>query len=90
MSLVPAAALALLLASLAAIFATERAASRITGPLGWSLFLLLAAGAGWLLRGPVGTGEALAVATVGLMAVVPVCATLLGWRRRQKGPHGRR
>lgn len=84
-----AAALALVLASLAAVSATERAASRLTGPLGWGLALLLAVAAVWLLRHALGMAEAVAVAIAGLMAGIPLLATLAGWRQRRGGSDGR-
>ena len=90
MTLFLAAALALTLASIAAVFATERASSRITGPLGWALTLLLAVVAVLLLRGPLGGPEAVAVATAIPMAAIPAFATLAGWRQRRGGPDDRR
>lgn len=84
-----AAALALVLASLAAVSATERAASRLTGPLGWGLALLLALAAVWLLRQALGPAEAVAVAVAGLMAAIPLLATLVGWHQRRGGSDGR-
>lgn len=85
-----AAALALVLASVAAVFATERAGSRITGPLGWALTLLLATAAVLLLRRPLGAPEAVAVATVIPMAAIPAFATIMGWRQRRGGSDARR
>lgn len=81
--------LALLLASGAALCATERAATRITGARGWFLFLLLTLGATLLLQKQVGDMEAWAIATVVLMTTLPCMAALLGWQRRQEARHGR-
>lgn len=85
-----AAALALTLASLAAVLATERAASRITGRRGWCLALLLSGLAIFLLSRPHAGPEAVAMATAGLMATVPLIATLTSWRQRRSDLHGRR
>ncbi|GAB2482582.1 hypothetical protein GCM10027082_36690 [Comamonas humi] len=85
-----AAALALTLASLVAVLATERAASRITGPRGWCLALLLIGLAIFLLLRPQAGPEAVAMATVGLMAAIPLIATLVGWRQRREASDGRR
>lgn len=85
-----AAVLALVLASLVAVHATERAASHLTGPLGWGLVFLLTLAAVWLLRHSLGMAEAVAAAVTGLMALLPVAATLAGWRQRQGGSDGRR
>lgn len=90
MTLYLSAALALLLASLAAVLATERAQTRITGPLGWALTLLLATAAALLLHGPLGGPEAVAVAIAIPMAAIPAFATLAGWHQRRGGTDGRR
>lgn len=79
------AALALTLASLAAVFATERAASRITGPLGWGLALALILLAVLALHGILLGAESLAAATLLLMAAIPAIATAIGWQRRKQG-----
>lgn len=83
-------ALAVTLAGLAAVLATERAASRITGRIGWLLFLLLLALAVSMLNRPQAGAEAAAIATLGLMAVTPPIAVLTGWRQRREAAHGRR
>ncbi|MBU1354740.1 MAG: hypothetical protein KKB95_22980 [Gammaproteobacteria bacterium] len=90
MTVSPAAVLALALASVVSVFATTRADSRITGPLGWTLTLLLTIAGGLLLGNSLGGPEAVAVATIIPMGAIPAFATLLGWHRRRGGADGRR
>jgi hypothetical protein len=75
--------LAIVLAALAAVNATARAASPITGPLGGGLAAVLIGLAVWLLRRFLGGGEAVAVATAGVMFCIMVIATWAGWRQRR-------
>lgn len=82
------AAILLSLASLTAVFATERCAHSLYGPRGWTLTLVLAAGAVCLLCVVLGIAEAAAVAIVLLMAGIPTVATLVHWRQRQGIRHG--
>lgn len=77
------ATLALTLASLVAVFASERAASRITGRRGWALTCALLVIGVLALRPTLAWGEALATATVWLMALLPLGAAALGWHRRR-------
>lgn len=84
------AALAVTLASVVAVCATERAASRISGPWGWSLAGLLSAAAVLLLRPVLATAEAVAVTTAGLMLAIPLLATGAGWWQRRGGADDRR
>lgn len=78
------------LASFCALCSTERSRQApVRGPLGWLLTTVLAAAATWLLAQHWGLAVAIAAALLGLMAGIPMVATLLGWQQRQERRHVR-
>ncbi|WP_313079213.1 hypothetical protein [Pulveribacter sp.] len=79
---------ALALAGLTAVLSGPRYGHRLAGTRGGALTAALAAAGVLLLRGALGGPEALAAATLVLMAAVPAIATFASWRRRGAG-HGR-
>lgn len=73
------------LASLAALWSTQRSRHPfLRGRLGWWLTAALAGTAIFLLARPWGLAVAIAAAVLGLMAVIPAVATVLGWQQRKE------
>ena len=73
------------LASLAALWSTQRSRHPfLRGRLGWWLTAALAGTAIFLLARPWGLAVAIAAAALGLMAVIPAVATVLGWQQRKE------
>lgn len=81
----------LILASVAALFSTERAQPRLAPRVGWPLSLILAMVAAALFARGMGKVEAATVVVVYLMAGIPAGSLVIALRnRKSKGQaHGR-